>query len=95
MCKPKKVTWSENPKYRVYKGSMNGGLPLDQKLKKTKHRPIVGIVDDLKDDPAVNTDALKREHLEEAQHFGIHLSKLETLANERVKDKETDIVDIF
>ena len=52
-------------------------------------------MDDLKDDPAVNTDALKREHLEEAQHFGIHLSKLETLANERVKDKETDIVDIF
>ena len=86
---------SEDPKVRVYKGSMKGGLKLDRKLTKRKHKPIIGIVDDITDDTSVDTSALKEEHLEEPQHFGIHLSKLESLDNERVQDKEQEIVDIF
>ena len=89
------MTASEEHKVRVYKGSMKGGLKLDGKLTKHKHNPIIGIVDDITDDTSIDTTALKEEHLEEPQHFGIHLSKLETLDNERVQDKENEIVDIF
>ena len=88
------MTPSDLHKLRVYKGSMKGGLKLDRKLT-NKHKPIIGIVDDITDDSSINTNALKEEHLEEPQHFGIHLSKLETLDNERVQDKEGEIVDIF
>ena len=88
------MTPSDHHKVRVYKGSMKGGLKLDRKLT-NKHKPIIGIVDDITDDNSINTNALKEEHLEEPQHFGIHLSKLETLDNERVQDKEGEIVDIF
>ena len=88
------MTPSDHHKVRVYKGSMKGGLKLDRKLT-NKHKPIIGIVDDITDDSSINTNALKEEHLEEPQHFGIHLSKLETLDNERVQDKEGEIVDIF
>ena len=88
------MTPAEHHKVRVYKGSMKGGLKLDRKLT-SKHKPIIGIVDDITDDNSINTNALKEEHLEDPQHFGIHLSKLETLDNERVQDKEREIVDIF
>ena len=74
---------------------MKGGLKLDRKLTRRKHKPIIGIVDDIRDDTSIDTAALIEEHLEEPQHFGIHLSKLESLDNERVQDKEGDIVDIF
>ena len=94
VCKEKKVTPSEDHKVRVYKGSMKGGLKLDRKLK-NKHKPIIGIVDYITDDASIDTNALKEEHIEEPQHFGIHLSKLETLDNERVQDREREIVDIF
>ena len=94
VCKEKKVTPLQNHKVRVYKGSMRGGLKLDRKLKH-KNKPIIGIVDDIEEDDSINTDALKEEHLQEPQHFGIHLSKLESLDNERVQDKEREIVDIF
>ena len=73
---------------------MQGGLLLDQKLKR-RHKPIIGIVDDITDDTSINAEALKTEHLEEPKHFGIHLSKLRALENDRVQDKEQEIVDIF
>ena len=84
-------------KERIYRGTLNGGLFLDTKLMKGfKRKPAIGMVDDLGKDPLFNVEKMKREHNEKPEHFGIHLSKLKSLENDRVKDRETEIIsDIF
>ena len=82
---------------RIYRGTLKGGLLLDNlEGDKTPYKPPVGFVDDLSDDVLVNIEKMKLEHQEKPEHFGIHLSKLKALENDRVQDKGREIIaDIF
>ena len=84
-------------KSRIYKGTLKGGLILDTlEADKRPYKPLVGFVDDISDDVFVNIEKMKLEHQEKPEHFGIHLSKLKALENDRVQEKEREIIsDIF
>ena len=83
-------------KERSYRGTLNGGLFLDNTSAHSHKKPLVGLTDDLRNDAFFNYEKMRREHEEKPEHFGIHLSKLKSLENERVKDRETEIIsDIF
>ena len=76
---------------RVYKGTLRGGLLLDENAaKKQNITTIIGVViDDISKDSTIKLDKMKAEHYERPEHFGI-------LQNDRVQAKESDIVeDIF
>lgn len=73
---------------RSYKGTLRGGLKLgdDSRERGCKPSVVVGVVDDVGDDPTVNVDKMVREHYKDPSHFGIHISQLETLSPEGVKE---------
>ena len=93
----KKIPPLPTSKSRIYKGTLKGGLILDTlEDDKRPYRPLVGFVDDISDDLFVNLQKMKLEHQEKPEHFGIHLSKLKALENDRVQEKEREIIsDIF
>jgi len=82
---------------KKYQGTLRGGLRLTKDLNERKHGPLVGVVDDLKDATTIDIDAMIKEHVHEPKHFGIHVSQLETLHPDSVKQhKDMSIIaDVF
>ena len=73
---------------RTYKGTLRGGLKLGEDSREGRGKPsvVVGVVDDVRDDPTVDMEKMVREHYKDPTHFGIHISQLETLSPDGVKE---------
>ena len=77
---------------RIYKGTLHGGLVLaGLKQKIGTPNAIIGKVDDISESKLVNFEKMKQEHEEKPKHYGIHLSKLQSLENDRVQGRELDM----
>ena len=97
MCRKPIKEKTEHKPYKKYQGTLRGGLKLTEDLIERKHGPLVGVVDDLKDATTIDIDAMIKEHIHEPKHFGIHVSQLETLHPDSVKQhKDMSIIaDVF
>ena len=96
VCGKKKAVDIGNKK--SYKGTLKGGLKLvdDSREKKL---PVVAVVDDIAKATDVNVEKMKGEHFKDPTHFGIHISQLETLSSDKVKENgpvdKSIIADMF
>ena len=96
VCGKKKAADIGNKK--SYKGTLKGGLKLvdDSREKKL---PVVAVVDDIAKATDVNVEKMKGEHFKDPTHFGIHISQLETLSSDKVKENgpvdKSIIADMF
>ena len=73
-------------------------MKLKKDSEERKHEPLVGVVDDLVENDEIDVEAMIKEHFRNPKHFGIHVSELETLNPDSVKDdhKDRDIIaDMF
>ena len=63
------------------------------------HMPVVAVVDDIAKSTSVNVEKMKGEHFKDPTHFGIHISQLETLNPDKVKENgpvdKSIIADMF
>ena len=88
VCTKKKVTEATGDK-KSYKGTLQGGLKLSSDSREESVLPVVAVVDDIAKSPSVNVEKMKGEHFQDPTHFGIHISQLETLKGEKVKENAT------
>ena len=93
VCRRKRTESNVQDK-KSYKGTLKGGLKLQNNSGERKHEPLVGIVDDLIEIEEVDVEEMVKEHFRDPKHFGIHVSALETLNPDSVKDdhKEKSII---
>lgn len=87
----RKKTAKKLPVKKSYKGTLKGGLKLTKDSDEMKHEPLIGVVDDLIENEEMDIDAMIKEHVHEPTHFGIHVSQLETLVPDSVKDDNRDM----
>ena len=93
VCTKRKV--KRYPDKKSYKGTLKGGLQLEDDSGERKHTAVVGVVDKLGNDD-VKMDAMISEHSEKPKHYGIKVSALETLVPaDRVKEQRRDMSIIF
>ena len=98
VCAKKKVTNAAGNK-KSYKGTLKGGLKLSGDSREESKLPVVAVVDDIAKTTGVNVEKMKGEHFQDPTHFGIHISQLETLNSEKVKEngpvEKSIIADMF
>ena len=97
VCTKKKATDTGNKK--SYKGTLKGGLKLSGDSREESKLPVVAVVDDIGKSTGVNVEKMKGEHFKDPTHFGIHISQLETLNPDKVKENgpvdKSIIADMF
>lgn len=87
VCTKKKATDVAGDK-KSYKGTLQGGLKLTEDSREESRLPVMAVVDDIAKSTGVNVEKMKGEHFKDPTHFGIHISQLETLKGDKVKESE-------
>ena len=90
MCR-KKTEGKKLPVKKSHKGTLQGGLKLSKDSQERKHTALTGVVDDLIENEKINVDEMVKEHVHKPKHFGIHVSQLETMVPDSVKDDDRDM----
>ena len=72
---------------RQYKGTLKGGLKLSEDSREGRgQQAVVGRVDDVVENEEINAKKMIGEHFQNPEHFGIHISELETLNPDGVRE---------